>query len=891
MMKKIFCVIAFVFSLILFSDVNVDAKVSVSNVFEVTVGEEKLTINYVLVENRVIYDSNSNVVGNYADDIMSMVDGKTYTTNENKVFDEENNEVGSFNASIITLNEGTVYELGEKKVEERIQFNVSLKGIEEEKNYYRWEHNLCYKISGSEEVCEFDVTGEDSNNKIYGIYEYSYYFFDGHMPYYSDSLEFEYVTFKNKFICLDCESSKEVIVNDITFDSSEIDYKYNYDIVVDTAYNDGKKYVKNYYSSQNSLVYVPGSFKNNSASNLNLDSAPVYKIVNEVCVEGDCVSEEIDKVYASSDTKRENPLKITPFLGNLDFYYSGSNLVYDDGKIEQEFAKFRTTLVCIDNCLVRRVVNSLILIEEDYFFDYTKPFVDEENTIINSYDELIYVKNSEIKITVSDSQSGIDESKLKYYIVRPFSGYCSMGSEIEYSFINGESFFVGDGLNGGYCLYYVAYDKNGNNIKSDYYIYYFDNVGPVMEFNNRYESTKYYNNVTVSPVFTDSLSGVKVTYYLWSKEVIDDYLKIKEFGKIYDNNVSSNELNEDGSYYLYFLSYDNLDNYKVYDAGLFNIDTVGLSVDDIEIEKNNFNEEGYSNLGKIKLNISEMGDKEQFYCAFLNKGDVELSDLTDTCYNGKVISLKDGLEGSYGLYIYPHDRANNYSLLNVLENIKIDTKGPVIDSSILYDDDIYRLVNEITVNVSDLSGVNSNSLKYDWIIKDKSNVTSNELKNSFVNNGVIGYPSSYYGEYKLHISAMDNLGNETFVTLDKIFKIDSQVVRISLVGEETIVLFLKQEYEELGARAYKGDVAHGGRVSEIVVEGEVDVYKAGTYYITYSSGEGDLKVSVTRTVIVKSDVAYKRFALASFVGGFTIIALRLFVRRKNDEKYNDFSIK
>ena len=55
--------------------------------------------------------------------------------------------------------------------------------------------------------------------------------------------------------------------------------------------------------------------------------------------------------------------------------------------------------------------------------------------------------------------------------------------------------------------------------------------------------------------------------------------------------------------------------------------------------------------------------------------------------------------------------------------------------------------------------------------------------------------------------------------------------------------------------------------------------------------EAILSFGLKDTVIVKSDVAYKRFALVSFVGGFTIIALRLFVRRKNDEKYNDFSIK
>ena len=57
---------------------------------------------------------------------------------------------------------------------------------------------------------------------------------------------------------------------------------------------------------------------------------------------------------------------------------------------------------------------------------------------------------------------------------------------------------------------------------------------------------------------------------------------------------------------------------------------------------------------------------------------------------------------------------------------------------------------------------------------------------------------------------------------------------------------------------------------------EVDVNKEGVYYITYISGEGDLLVSVTRKVIVKSNLAYIIGSVSLFVVGGLIISLRLF---------------
>lgn len=880
---KLFIILSFAFVSFCFSSGVVEAKSSSNAVFEVVVGDEKLPFYYFLVESRAI-DDDGVIIGNLENDIISFNDGSAYSVNQNVVFDRLENEVGSINGDVVTIN-SQEYNLLKKEIKERIQFNVMIKGFGDGSNYYKWEHQLCYKIDGKAEVCELDITGDDEEtSKIYNNQEYSFYFYDGHMPYYDESLNFEYITFKNKFVCLNCEDEKEYVLNDVTFIANELNYTYSYGVDVNYVTNDGKKYVYNYSSNYNDLVYVKGSFVNNSGSSLLLGGSAEYKIINEVCVNGsDCIEEEIEEVYSSGDLNKENPYKITPYLGNLDFYYSGSNLIYSNNGIEHEFASYKTTLVCINNCSSRRVENSIVLNEENYYFDYTKPNVDEDNTSIGSYDEIEYIKQSEVKITLEDSQSGIDIDRLKYYLVKPYSNSCLFGSETSYSFVNGESFYIGEGLNGGYCMYYVAYDKNGNSFKSDYYIYYFDNNGPSINYENIYLNDNYYNEVNVSPNFVDNQSGIKNVYYLWSKEQVseEDYILVKDNGKLFENSVSSLELLDDGKYYLYFLAIDNLDNYKLYEIGVYNIDTTALDISEVEVETNGFSE-NYSNIVTIKVSVEEMNNNEEFKCGFSFESNVNINDLDMLCYNNKVMSLESGLEGKYNFFVYVRDRANNYSLFKVINELKIDTKSPDIQIDILYDDDKYHIVNEITLSVSDLNNINAQTLKYGWFLKTQTNIVSSDLVNSYVSGEIFNYPVSKYGEYKLYVRAVDSLGNETFKAFDKIFKIDTDIIRISLNGKDEISLIKGQKYEEMGAKAYKGDVISGGRVSDIQIDGNVNTKKAGVYYITYSSGEGDLLVSVTRKVVVKNDVGYIVLVGCVFVLGSVITSLRLFIRRKRD---------
>ena len=386
--------------------------------------------------------------------------------------------------------------------------------------------------------------------------------------------------------------------------------------------------------------------------------------------------------------------------------------------------------------------------------------------------------------------------------------------------------------------------------------------------------------MSVSVEISDTYSEVDGVYYLWSKVEIEEsnYLLVKNNGKLYSQSISSSEISEDGTYYLYMLAYDDLDNYSLYDLGRYNIDTIGLNKDELIVETSGFND-SYTNMATIKVKVDEVSDNEEFKCGFSTSDEISEVQLNISCFNNQSIAIPEGFEGNYNFFVEAKDRANNTSTIKVLENLKIDTNGPSINVNLLYNDDIYRMVNEITLNVSDLNGFNNTSLKYGWFLANQ-NVISSDLTKSFINGESFGYPISYYGEYKLYVMAVDNLGNETFKAIDKIFKVDTDIIRISLVGEEKITILKGQKYEELGAKAYKGDVLTGGRISEVKVEGNVDTGKAGTYYLTYSSGEGELKVTVTRTIVVKNDFGYLVASISIFILSGAIIGLRLFIRRK-----------
>lgn len=878
-LKNVFVSFLFICLFFIFNVSKVNAKSVSSDVFEIVVGKESLSFNYSLVSAQAILKNNSEV-GYLEGTIISMRSGDSYTISEGKLLGENGVESGVIASNTITMKNGEVYTVATSSVYEKIVIPVTLKGLETEGKSYRWEHNFCYKIVGMDEICELDKTGKDQGEDSQAILSnqtYNFSFWDGHMPYYSEELMFEYIRFSNKFICIEENSDKVIVLDDIEFKSSdsEIDYSYAFSLILDSYEKDGEQYVG--YDKQ-------GLFVNNGSSSLSINNVPTYKIVNEICVsETECDVKEYNMVTAGYYR-----YSLTPYIGNINLPYNSEQYK----KEEYKTISYKTTLTCLTNCENnRRVKESIVLLEKTFNYYINDPYLDEKNTEINSYSEPVYVKSSEVKITMKEDFSGINENSLGYYLARNDYNSCEyapFSSDNYYSFVNGEKFTIGEGLNGSYCMYYVASSNVGTTYVSDYYNFYFDNTGPLLNSDNYYDKEQYYNEIYFDIELSDYSSIGKV-YYLWTNSELPDeegkYLTVKNSGKIsnIENNLgrisSLGELS-DGAYYLYILVYDALDNYRLYEAGPFNVDTTALTVSDIIVVS--LNMDSYSDNSSVAVTIDEMEDKEVFKCGFFNQNDVTVSMLDIDCKNNESVVLPSTLEGKYSLWVYVHDRAANYSLLEVKDNLFIDTKSPTVSYEVLKDDDNYHITNEVTLNVSDLNEINVDSLKYGWFLKSKTNVSKSDLTSSFVNNSSISYPIGKYGEYKLYVSASDSLGNEMFVSLNKVFKIDTDIIRISLVGEEKITILKGQKYVDEGALAYKGEASSGGRVSEISVTGDVNNKKSGTYYITYTSGEGDLLVSVTRTIVVKDNFPYIIISLGVFVVGGIIVVCRLFIRRKEN---------
>ena len=898
-LKNVFVVFLFVCLSFLISSVEVTAKSASSSAFEVTVGDEKISFKYDIVNIIKITDSKDNEVGvleygktyiedgvQYAQsDTISMNNGDSYIVSNYKLLDSSNVEVGQITNNKIVMNNGTEYLFGLSSSEEKITIPVTLKGLHSEGKDYRWEHTFCYKVAGGVELCETDITGKDQgedSREILSDHVYSYTFWDGHMPYYSEKLMFEYFIFSNKFVCLEEGSNEVIALDDIEFrsDADEIDYFYDFSLELDVYEKEGTKYVG--YNKE-------GIFINNNSSDLPFPNLPTYKVINEICVaEDECIVNEYDRINVANGIGGYYSITITPYVGNIRLPYESTK--YKNGGYEN--ISYKTTLVCESNCESnRRVKESIVLIDETYGYYVIDPYVDEENTAISSASEVRYVKTSDVKITMKDDFSGFAENGLGYYIARTSTNSCEQvyfSDNDYYTFENGETFAIGDKLNGMYCMYFVASTKVGTHYVSDVYTFYFDNAGPTINSDNAYDKDKYYNEVYFDIEFID-YSSIGDTYYLWTETELPDedgkYLRVKNNGSKFtvSNNlatISSLGTVSDGAYYLYILVYDSLENYRLYEAGPFNIDTTPLTVNDIDVTINNVSE--YSSNPSITLSIEQMENNATFKCGFFSESNVVVNMLNINCKNNADISLPADLEGKYSLWAYVYDRASNYSLLEIESDLHIDTKSPVVNYEVLKDDDNYHIINEITLNLSDLNGINEDSLKYGWFVKTKTNVKKTDLTSSFENGAKISYPKGNYGEYKLYVVASDVLGNEAVVSLDKIFKIDTDVIRISLVGDSKITILKGQTYKDKGALAYKGETSSGGRVSQINVSGEVNNKKSGTYYITYTSGEGELLVSVTRTVIVKDNVPYIAISASAFILGGLVIALRLFIRRKEN---------
>lgn len=192
-------------------------------------------------------------------------------------------------------------------------------------------------------------------------------------------------------------------------------------------------------------------------------------------------------------------------------------------------------------------------------------------------------------------------------------------------------------------------------------------------------------------------------------------------------------------------------------------------------------------------------------------------------------NVNTNVVGDYTVYYNFRYQARQFSISRVIH--VIDDISPIIklegDNTIVFS--AIELYQEPGYSAED---------NYDGDISDKIFVTTIKISEN---------------EYKKVYKVSDSSNNESFT--ERMVRIQDMVSPvISLNGEQTVVVYIGNEYIEQGATAM--DDADGDISSNIQIEGTVDINTIGEYNLTYKVTDSNGNVSTaTRTVKVTIPVA------------------------------------
>lgn len=741
---------------------------------------------------------------------------------------------------------------------------------------YDFKQELCYKIEGEERVCNVDI---DDISVIYKSATYSYFY--DFTPFFDESIVFEEITYN---ITLTNKSDgQQLIFNPITFNKNEIDYSncfvvgaYNYNNVLTN--NDNIIYVRPLGPDNAGILYTYAYF----APDREYTSDALYSISFEVCV-GSNYSECVE-VYSKGGSELV-PINIG-YAYQIPLSVLDNNvikhLVYDSNSQTTNYDSFmlKGSYVCVENCSENDKNTRVYTNEEIYYLNLKDPSYVGELNGKQAYCGYYTCYGSNVE--VSNKIEFNDDNKIKeiaYYISQSSTSV----DNLYVNFINnGEILTFGNDLSGLVYLHFRVKDESGS-VNNYLFRYFFDKDLPYLSDDNfsDYDRDTFYNEVEVKVTYSDQSSQTSETIYyliaLKDQEVNKE--DILDANNVYQNQVTLNKdtISSDGIYKVCFLAQDLVGNYSGVDCSLdYKMDVTSLTKQEVNVEVDNLN---YSKEKSITITIDEINNETSFSCIMAPISTLleNVSDLTSTCYTNKESIVSVNGEGSYYLWIYAPDRANNYSLLKLDQEYLFDGIGPRVSYTINGNNSVYSNDVGVIVSINDLSEISET--KYSFFLK-----TYNESE--FINfdlGNEITYPFDHYGSYKLAIKVCDNLNNCNIKTLDEEFLIDTSKIKLELIGEEEVTILRWGKYKELGIKATKGNNGKAPINVSYKVDSNIDNGKIGVYYVTYTSGEGMNLVSITRKVIVKDSMPFIVISASLFVVGQAIILFRLFIKkRKND---------
>ena len=904
MKKYLLCFICFIFAFFVFS-IDVDAKVYEDEDVVVVFGDNNnLYLNYPsynkysIDEGKFYYNGNLySIDSSINDGDTIVVEGETLTYNalDNVLTGETNHYFYGFHIYVQIKTDKT----------------------------YTFTQELCYKY-GDVSGCNIDK-GDKSD---LAMDTYSNNFFYGFLPFYNESIVFDYVYFNFTFTNVSNLEDK-IEINDFGFNVEQEDV---------INYKDSFKVSMNNYGGNhtyNGIEYIePQCFSHAFNSNFN------QEVVNSITDCNDSLALTLALRNYASDIASNREYKISfdiftgegysiPYsinsddiyvikigkynsiFGEQEYYYleqfngsvklDGGTLFYIplDDIIEfnrSEFIlsdisfKLDLKYVCKanekDDCNEPNALKGEHVDSYTYYFDLDEASLAIEPiegnrlpgfSTIASQDEIV------VKVNAKDF-NGFDVIE---YFISSNSNESNLNTRTYIQIQNGDSIVIDKD---GFSFIYVRVRETSK----ENYKYFnpqeilIDKVAPSLVGNNfnSYKENEVYKSVGLNISFKDDNLDIANTqirskaYYLILKEDEKDTVGVDDIigANVYTSGVTidKNTISEDGRYLVCFVLIDYLANTSDKICSFtYNIDISALRKEEVSVT----GDDKYVNEVKTTISISDVSDGVSFKCG-LAKGDINSqNELGITCYNNKEATLKVNDEAIYYLWIYAADKVGNYSLIKLDNPFYIDSLAPRVTTSVVNGDNtIYSNDVKINVNAYDLNQENI-TLQYQFYLSTPS---SNDFVNFNIEEG-ISYPYDYYGSYKLAIKACDVIGNCKTHTDSVTYLIDTAKIIISLIGEEKISILQYQKYIELGANASKGNSGKNNVELDYTISGSVDSKKPGIYKVTYSAGEGMNRVSITREIEVKSSEIYIIGLISLFGVGEAIILARLFIKkRKND---------
>jgi hypothetical protein len=194
--------------------------------------------------------------------------------------------------------------------------------------------------------------------------------------------------------------------------------------------------------------------------------------------------------------------------------------------------------------------------------------------------------------------------------------------------------------------------------------------------------------------------------------------------------------------------------------------------------------------------------------------------------NGGTITTPAGLNGTYYLWILSKDKANNITITR--SNVfNLDNTAPVI-----------------TVTGSNPVTVNKGSTYTDAgaTVTDNADTTLTATATGTVNPNVIG-------TYTITYSATDSSENVAVSKTRTINVVDVSAPVITLLGSNTVTLYVGETYNDAGATAL--DDVDGNVTSKITTTSNVSTATIGTYTVTYTvKDNANNTATITRAVNV-----------------------------------------